>query len=109
MEILLTNLLAIAFVLLVGAVVYILIAPEMHMATNNTAVDDMIQKCISDSWQLQSEINYSTTKTELQAWYWEVEHFESTYTNLVPDQFLKQQSDRLYMAITQRRDQLVAA
>jgi hypothetical protein len=96
------HLFAFLVVFCAGLIYYSLTSPEMRMEVK--APDEMIQRCISDAWKMQYEINESTSMAELQAWYWEVEHFESCYTNLVPDSLIKQQSDRLYDAVTLRRD-----
>jgi hypothetical protein len=108
---LLLNILAIAFVIVIGSVAYILAHPDMRLKIARAVIadspfDDMIQKCIADSWKMHAEIIASTSKAELEANYFEVEHFEAAYTGLVPDSFLKQQTDRLYEAVAQRRDQL---
>jgi hypothetical protein len=108
----LTHFFALATVFVIGLLVYALLSPEIRLKIRSHFIQDdledhpMIQKCLKDSWDMQAEITDSTSKAELQSYYWEVDHFESAYSGLVPDRFLKEQSDRLYNAITLRRDQI---
>ena len=111
MNTILLNIVAIGVVTAIAAIAYILASPEMRMKIANHIAqedpyDDMIQKCINDAWKMNVRIKESTSNAELQSWYWEVEYFESTYRNLVPDDFLLLQINRLYEAVSRRRDEI---
>lgn len=111
MNTILLNIVAIGVVTAIAAIAYILASSEMRMKIANHIAqedpyDDLIQKCLSDSWKMHAEIMASTSKAELEAIYWEIKHLESSYTELVPDDFLLLQIDRLYEAVARRRDEL---
>lgn len=105
----LVNILALATVLVIGLLFYLLLSPEMKMKIKDAIVqvdpyDDMIQKCISDCWKMMEQINDASSRAEIEAWYWEAESFETSYRNLVPDDFLIERVEMLYEAVAKRRD-----
>ena len=105
------NILAIGVVTAIAAIAYILASPEMRMRIANHIAqedpyDDMIQKCLSDSWKMQEALLNAGSLAEVESIYWDIEYFESAYRGLVPGEFLLVQIDRLYEAVAQRRDQL---
>lgn len=108
----LTHILALATVTAFVAGCYILSEPHMKrgfiLPSMDEPDDDLIRKCISDSFKMTELINESTTSAELESYYWEIEQLDDSYRGLVPSALLRQHTDRLYDAISIRRDQLNA-
>lgn len=93
------------------AVLYILAHRDLRKnialpSIDNDDQDEMIKRCIKDSFHMQDLIVSATSPAELEAFYWEIEDMENSYRFLVPDQLLRDHTDRLYEAISIRKDEL---
>lgn len=107
MELLVKNLaICFALIVIVWAIRYIRKHPEWLYMEDPYDQDPMILQMVDDHWDRREEINNATTNVELEAIYWDVEAFEATYRNLVPDEALIRYSNALYDAIADRRDKL---
>lgn len=105
------NLIAAASITLMGITILLYIYPELRRRFKEEIVqddpsDEHIHQCLHDSWVLMAQINSCVTKNELEAIYWDVEHFEQHYCRLVPATLLHDQTMRLFETITLKRDHL---
>lgn len=68
--------------------------------------DTIVTKMVGDYWDMLQEIRRAGSKAELEAWYYEVEQFDSSYSGLIDIKLLHERSLSLYEAIMERRDEL---
>jgi hypothetical protein len=108
MDDILLNVIAILTVTVIFGVFYIIMNPHMTekilLPSMDDADDELIRKCIKDAFLMTEMINASTSPAELESYYWEVETLEDSYRGFVPDALLSQHTERLYDAISIRRD-----
>ena len=70
--------------------------------------DEMIRRCIKDSFNMVEQIQASADDNEVETWYWEIDRFEKVYRDNVPDALLTFHFNRLYTACNAKREEFRA-
>lgn len=106
----LLNVFAILSVASLCGIIYILAHSDLRkkiaLPSMDDQQDDLIKKCIKDSFEMQEQINRSESSAELESHYFEIEFYESTWRGLVSNELLDAHINRLYDAVILQRDKL---